>query len=199
MKKIIGKILLSLTLICMLGACQTETGQNPIVNIEMENGDKIEIELLPEYAPNTVANFVTLVEEGYYTGLTFHRIIPSFVIQGGDPVGDGTGGPGYTIKGEFSSNNHQTNTLKHERGVISMARSSSPDSGGSQFFIMVADSPHLDGEYAGFGKVTSGLEAVDKIVNVAKDEKDSPKEKQIMKNVTVKTFGKKYTVEKIKS
>lgn len=137
---------------------------NPYVVLKMANNDIIEIELYPEIAPNTVANFTTLVKKGFYTGLTFHRIIPGFMIQGGDPNGTGTGGPGYSIPGEFNSNGFK-NDLKHDRGVISMARTMDPNSAGSQFFIMHAKSPHLDGEYAAFGKVISGIEAVDNIAS----------------------------------
>jgi len=168
-----------------------EIKENPIVTIEMNDGKKIEIELYPKVAPNTVSNFVSLVNKGFYDGLTFHRIIPDFMIQGGDPNGDGTGDPGYSIKGEFSSNGFD-NDLKHERGVISMARSTDPDSAGSQFFIMVADQASLDGEYAAFGKVTSGMDTVDTIVNVGRDENDKPLEDVIMKKVTVDTKGEKY-------
>ena len=138
---------------------------NPIVTIEMDNGDVIKVELYPDIAPNTVANFANLVKKGYYDGLTFHRNIPGFMVQGGCPNGTGTGGPGYTIAGEFTSNGFENN-LKHERGVISMARAMDPNSAGSQFFIMHAKAPHLDGDYAAFGKVTEGIEAVDHIVEV---------------------------------
>ncbi|MFD3156955.1 peptidylprolyl isomerase [Haloimpatiens sp. FM7330] len=164
----------------------------------MENGKKIKIELYPEIAPNTVRNFVSLVKKGFYDGLTFHRVIPGFMVQGGDPKGTGVGGPGYSIKGEFSSNDFK-NDLKHERGVISMARSQMPDSAGSQFFIMVKEAPHLDGEYAAFGKVIEGMEEVDRIVSAKRDENDKPLEAQKMKKVTVDTFGVKYNEpEKIK-
>lgn len=165
--------------------------QNPIVTIEMENESKIKIELYPEVAPNTVANFISLVNKGFYNGVIFHRVIPGFMIQGGDPEGTGMGGPGYSIKGEFTSNGF-TNTLKHDRGVISMARSSRPNSAGSQFFIMTAKAPHLDGQYAAFGKVTEGLEEVDRIVSVKRDYNDRPFEDQRMKTVTVDTFGVDY-------
>ena len=160
----------------------------PVVTIEMNNGKKIEIELYPEVAPNTVANFVSLVSKGFYNGTIFHRVIPGFMIQGGDPNGTGMGGPGYSIKGEFSSNGFK-NDLKHERGVISMARSMSPDSAGSQFFIMVEEAPHLDGQYAAFGKVISGMEVCDEIVSVETDFRDMPYEEQIMKSVTVELNG----------
>jgi len=165
--------------------------KNPIVNIEMESGEKIVVELYPHIAPNTVKNFVSLVQKGFYDGLKFHRVIPGFMIQGGCPQGTGTGNPGYSIKGEFSSNGF-TNNLKHERGVISMARSMNPDSAGSQFFIMVAKSPHLDGQYASFGRVLEGMEEVDKIVSVSTDFRDNPLEAQVMKKVTVETFGEEY-------
>lgn len=154
------------------------------VRIEMENGDVMRAELYPEIAPETVKNFVDLVEKGFYDGTIFHRVIPGFMIQGGDPTGTGTGGPGHSIKGEFSSNGFENN-LKHDLGVLSMARSMHPDSAGSQFFIMAAKSPHLDGQYAAFGKVIEGIEAVGKIVNVSRDSRDKPKEKQMMKKVTM--------------
>lgn len=154
------------------------------VKFEMENGDIMVGELYPEKAPETVENFVKLVEEGFYDGLTFHRVIPGFMIQGGCPLGNGTGGPGHTIKGEFLANGFN-NDLKHERGVLSMARSMDPDSAGSQFFIMVAAAPHLDGEYAGFGKIIEGMEAADRIVSVKTGFNDKPKEPQVMKRVTI--------------
>lgn len=157
-----------------------------IVRIEMENGDVMRAELYPETAPETVKNFIELVEKGFYDGTIFHRVIPGFMIQGGDPTGTGTGGPGHSIKGEFSSNGFENN-LKHDRGVLSMARSMHPDSAGSQFFIMVAKSPHLDGQYAAFGKVIEGIEAADKIVNASRDFRDKPKEKQMMKKVVIET------------
>ncbi|MDP4093116.1 MAG: peptidylprolyl isomerase [Bacillota bacterium] len=171
--------------------------QNPIVAIEMENGGKIKVELYPEVAPNTVRNFVSLVQSGFYNGTIFHRVIPGFMIQGGDPEGTGMGGPGYSIKGEFAANKFK-NDLKHERGVISMARSSRPNSAGSQFFIMVADATHLDGQYASFGKVIEGLEEADRIVSLDSDYNDKPLEDQRMKSVTVDTFGENLgEVEKI--
>jgi len=154
--------------------------------IEMENGDVMTGELYPDIAPETVANFVKLVEEGFYDGTIFHRVIPGFMIQGGDPTGTGMGGPGHTIKGEFKQNGFDNN-LKHDRGVLSMARSSHPDSAGSQFFIMVEKSPHLDGLYAAFGQVTDGLDVADQIVSVKTDMNDKPKESQVMKKVTVET------------
>lgn len=165
--------------------------ENPIVTITMENDDEIVLELYPEIAPNTVKNFISLIEKNYYDGLIFHRVIPGFMVQGGDPDGNGMGGPGYGIKGEFDSNGFD-NDLKHERGVLSMARSQSPDSAGSQFFIMVEESPSLDGEYAGFGKVTEGIEAVDTIVSVDRDGKDKPKQDQQIKTITVDTKGFEY-------
>ncbi len=152
--------------------------------ITMESGDKITLELYPDVAPITVENFVKLCNEGFYDGLTFHRIIPGFMIQGGDPSGNGTGGPGYSIKGEFASNGVK-NDLKHTRGVISMARSMMPDSAGSQFFIMHEDAPHLDGSYAAFGKVTDGLDAVDKIANVKTDYYDAPLEKVVIESIKI--------------
>ena len=190
-----------------LAACGTETTdnteqgsaedytaaitENPIVTIKMENDEKIVIELEPKTAPNTVANFISLVEEGFYDGLIFHRVIPGFMVQGGDPDGTGMGGPDYSIKGEFSSNGFE-NTLTHERGVLSMARTQQPDSAGSQFFIMVEAASHLDGDYASFGKVIEGMEVVDKIVAVERDGSDKPKEDQIMKTVEVDTKGFDY-------
>lgn len=169
--------------------------KNPVVTIEMETGDKIVMELYPDVAPQSVDNFVTLVQDGFYDGVVFHRIIDGFMIQGGDPDGTGTGGPGYSIKGEFSSNGFE-NDLKHTAGVLSMARSSSPDSGGSQFFIMHKDSPHLDGEYAAFGKVIEGMDVVNKLAeetpvvdgNGTVEAGKEPK----MKKVTVDTFGETY-------
>lgn len=152
--------------------------------MEMENGDVMRGELYPEIAPITVENFEKLAGEKFYDGLTFHRVIPGFMIQGGCPRGNGTGGPGYQIKGEFAANG-VANDLKHERGVLSMARAMDPDSAGSQFFIMVADAPHLDGQYAAFGKVTEGIEAADKIVNVKTDWHDCPREKQVIKTITI--------------
>ncbi len=155
-----------------------------IVTIEMENGDVMKGELYPEIAPETVKNFESLAKEGFYDGLIFHRVIPGFMIQGGDPTGNGTGGPGHTIKGEFAANGFK-NDLKHSKGVLSMARAMDPNSAGSQFFIMVEDAPHLDGQYAAFGKITEGIEVADKIVNVKRDFSDKPKEKQAMKKMTV--------------
>ena len=164
---------------------------NPVVTIEMENGGVMKVELYPETAPNTVANFISLVEKGFYNGTIFHRVIPGFMIQGGDPEGTGMGGPGYRIKGEFTANRFQ-NDLKHTKGVISMARSGHPDSAGSQFFIRVDDAPHLDGQYASFGKVIEGIEVADQIVSVATNYSDRPLEEQRMRSVTVETFGETY-------
>ncbi len=164
---------------------------NPIVTIEMENGDIMKAELYPEIAPNTVNNFISLINKGFYDGVIFHRVIKGFMLQGGDPQGTGTGGPGYSIKGEFS-NNGFTNELKHTPGVLSMARTFIPDSAGSQFFIMHQTSPHLDGEYAAFGKVIEGMDIVNKIAEVATNFADKPLEDQRMKKVTVDTFGITY-------
>ena len=164
---------------------------NPIVTITMENGDMIKVELYPEIAPNTVNNFISLVNKGYYNGLIFHRVIPGFMIQGGCPTGTGTGGPGYSIKGEFRANG-VSNMLRHETGVISMARSMAPDSAGSQFFIMHQTSPHLDGQYAAFGKVIEGMETVNAIAETATDYQDKPYVPQVMASVTVDTFGEEY-------
>ena len=164
---------------------------NPIVTFEMANGDIIKVELYPEIAPNTVNNFISLVSSGFYDGLIFHRVIKGFMIQGGDPQGTGMGGPGYSIKGEFLRNG-VANNLKHGRGVLSMARAMSPNSAGSQFFIMHASAPHLDGQYAAFGKVIEGIENVDKIAGVAVDYNDRPEQEQKMAKVTVDTFGVEY-------
>lgn len=169
---------------------------NPIFTIEMENGQTMKGELYPEVAPNSVANFVELANSGFYDGVIFHRVIPGFMIQGGDPLGRGTGGPGYSIRGEFARNGFK-NPLKHTRGVLSMARSMMPNSAGSQFFIMVEDAPHLDGQYAAFGKVTEGMETADAIVNTPRDRMDKPCQDQKMKSVRVETFGQTYTVEKL--
>ena len=171
--------------------------KNPIVTIEMENGKKIVAELYPHIAPNTVKNFVTLVNQGFYNGVGFHRVIEGFMIQGGCPNGNGMGGPGYSIKGEFRGNGF-TNNLKHEAGVLSMARTMAPNSAGSQFFIMHKNSPHLDGQYAAFGRVIEGMDVVNEIATTATDRADKPKTPQVMKNVTVETFGKDYSdVEKM--
>ncbi|MEQ6389328.1 peptidylprolyl isomerase [Bacillaceae bacterium S4-13-58] len=212
MKKLSWTILLGLTLTLLLAACgtTTEEGQgnnqskedqwgdypndveeNPVVTITMENEEEIVIELYPKIAPNTVANFVSLVESGYYDRVIFHRVIPDFMIQGGDPEGTGMGGPGYSIAGEFTANGFENNLL-HERGVLSMARTQDPNSAGSQFFIMVADYPSLDEQYASFGKVLEGMETVDSIVSVERNEQDKPKEDQRMKKVVVDTKGYDY-------
>ena len=165
--------------------------QNPIVTIEMEDGGVMKAELYPDVAPNTVNNFISLVQKGYYDGLIFHRVIPGFMIQGGCPDGTGMGGPGYSIKGEFTGNGFQNN-LVHDRRVLSMARTMAPDSAGSQFFVMVEKAPHLDGQYAAFGKVIEGMEVADAIVNAKLDWNDKPRQPQRMKKVTVDTFGVDY-------
>ncbi|MCH1981964.1 peptidylprolyl isomerase [Ruminococcus sp. OA3] len=165
---------------------------NPIVTITMENGDVMKAELYPDVAPNTVNNFISLIQKGYYDGLIFHRVIPGFMIQGGCPDGTGMGGPGYSIKGEFAQNNFK-NDLSHTPGVLSMARAMHPDSAGSQFFIMHEKSPHLDGAYAAFGKVTEGLDVVDKIANVSRDYNDKPLTPQRIASITVDTFGESYS------
>ena len=164
---------------------------NPIVTIEMENGDIIKDELYPEIAPNTVNNFISLINKGFYDGVIFHRVIPGFMIQGGDPEGRGIGGPGYSIKGEFTANNFK-NDLKHDRGVLSMARTMAPNSAGSQFFIMHQNSPHLDRKYAAFGQIIEGIEVVDRIAATRVDYNDRPRIPQVMKKVTVETFGEVY-------
>lgn len=166
--------------------------QNPIVTIKMQNGKIIKAELYPDKAPNTVNNFLSLVRHVFYDGLGFHRVIEGFMIQGGDPAGNGTGGPGYTIKGEFRANGYAANDIKHLRGVLSMARSMMPDSAGSQFFIMHEDAAHLDGQYAAFGKVIEGMDTVDEIASVATDMRDKPREPQIMESVIAETFGVDY-------
>ena len=165
--------------------------QNPVVTITMANGDVIKAELYPEIAPNTVNNFISLINKNFYDGVIFHRVIKNFMLQGGDPDGNGTGGPGYEIKGEFSNNGFK-NELKHTPGVLSMARTMIPDSAGSQFFIMHKEAPHLDGEYAAFGKVIEGMDVVNKIAEVRTDYMDRPLEDQVMKTVTVETFGVEY-------
>ena len=164
---------------------------NPIVTFEMENGDIMKAELYPEIAPNTVNNFISLVKKGFYDGLIFHRVINGFMIQGGCPDGTGMGGPGYSIKGEFSQNRFK-NDLKHTPGVLSMARAMNPNSAGSQFFIMHKDAPHLDGAYAAFGKIIEGQDVVDAIAETATDYSDRPLEDQVMKTVVVDTFGEEY-------
>ena len=164
---------------------------NPIVTFTMENCDVMKAEIYPEIAPTSVNNFVNLVQKGFYDGLIFHRVIAGFMIQGGDPEGTGMGGPGYSIKGEFASNGFK-NDLKHTRGVLSMARSMRPDSAGSQFFIMHQNAPHLDGDYAAFGKLIEGEDILDKIAGVDTDYSDRPRKPQVMKTVTVETFGEEY-------
>ena len=166
---------------------------NPIVRIELESGQIMSGELYPEKAPNTVNNFIALANSGFYDGLIFHRVIPGFMIQGGDPEGTGMGGPGYAIRGEFSGNGFEKNDLKHTLGVLSMARSMPPDSAGSQFFIMVGDAPHLDGQYAAFGKITENAEAAVEISRVPRSMmNDKPKKPQVMKSIRVDTLGEEY-------
>ena len=164
---------------------------NPIVTFEMEDGSVFRAELYPELAPNTVRNFLSLVQKGFYNGIIFHRVIEGFMIQGGDPKGVGTGGPGYHIKGEFKANGFE-NPIRHERGVLSMARAQHPDSAGSQFFVMHAAAPYLDGQYAAFGKVIEGMEAVDAIASAETDFRDKPIKEQRMKKVAAETFGESY-------
>ena len=166
--------------------------QNPIITITMEDGGVMKAELYPEYAPNTVNNFLSLAASGFYNGLIFHRVIPCFMIQGGDPEGSGMGGPGYSIKGEFRRNGFKANTLKHTAGVLSMARAMNPNSAGSQFFIMHKNAPHLDGDYAAFGKVREGMDVVDRIASVQTDYSDRPMEDQVIRSMTVETFGESY-------
>ncbi len=214
MKKKLVKVLGLLLVMMLIVACQseskepkqekssssnstekeTETGDNPVVTITMENGGTITAELYPEIAPNTVNNFIALIEDGFYDELIFHRVIPGFMIQGGDPEGNGTGGPGYAIAGEFNANDFD-NPLAHERGVLSMARSEDPDSAGSQFFVMTETSPHLDGDYAAFGKVIDGMDVVDEIVNTERDAMDKPLEDQVIQSMTVTLNG--YKPEKV--
>ena len=167
-----------------------------MVRITMQNGKTIDIELDATAAPITCENFLKLVNQGFYNGLTFHRVIPGFMIQGGCPLGNGTGGPGWNIKGEFAANG-VNNPIKHTRGVISMARSMNPNSAGSQFFIMTSDSPHLDGQYAAFGKVLEGMDVADAIVSVKRDMRDKPLEPQVMKSIRVETFGQTYPFEQM--
>ena len=170
--------------------------QNPVFVITMEDGREMKGELYPEIAPQSVGNFIALANSGFYDGLIFHRVIPGFMIQGGDPKGTGTGGPGYRIKGEFAMNG-VNNPLKHTYGVLSMARSMMPDSAGSQFFIMTSDSPHLDGAYAAFGKVLEGMETADAIVSVKRDRMDRPYEDQRMKSIRVETFGQVFPFDQM--
>lgn len=199
MKKI---IIILVSILCLTG-CGKKEYDNPIVTMNIKDYGTIKIELYPKYAPNTVANFVNLVEEGFYNGNTFHRLVPGFVLQGGDPEGNGTGDPGYSIKGEFRENGYTKNTLKHTTGIISMARSMSPDSAGSQFFIVLADSQmisaSLDNKYAAFGKVIEGLEIIKKIEDSEKVENEQTgklKENITIESATVETFGKEYKVTK---
>lgn len=166
--------------------------RNPEVTIELQSGGKIKLELYPDKAPNTVNNFISLVKSGFYDGLSFHRVIKGFMIQGGDPKGNGTGGPGYEIRGEFKLNGFSANDVKHERGVISMARTNDPNSAGSQFFIMHRNAAYLDGQYAAFGKVIEGIEKVDEIAECAVDWHDKPKKPQIISKMTAETFGVDY-------
>ena len=168
-----------------VGQTEYSKDTNPVATIEMENGGVMKIELYPEVAPQSVRNFISLANKGFYNGVIFHRVIRSFMIQGGDPQGLGIGGPGYSIYGEFKSNGFD-NPVKHERGVISMARTNVPNSAGSQFFIMHKDAPHLDGQYAAFGKITKGIEVVDKIASVKTDFRDKPKTPQVMKTIRLK-------------
>lgn len=203
MKKIFTSILVLFSLLILSGCSNNEEDieKNPLVTMEIEDYGTIKIELYPEYAPNTVANFVSLIENGFYDGLTFHRLVPDFVLQGGDPDGDGTGGPGYTIDGEFKANGYTKNTLSHDKGVISMARSMDYDSAGSQFFIVLDDSAKssLDGMYAGFGRVTEGMEILEEIEaneKIADDATGALEENITITKVTVDTFGYEYTVEK---
>ena len=203
MKKIFTSILVLFSLLILSGCSNNEEDieKNPLVTIKIEDYGTIKIELYPEYAPNTVANFVSLIENGFYDGLTFHRLVPGFVLQGGDPDGDGTGGPGYTIDGEFKANGYTKNTLSHDKGVISMARSMDYDSAGSQFFIVLDDSAKssLDGMYAGFGRVTEGMEILEEIEaneKIADDATGALEENITITKVTVDTFGYEYTVEK---
>ena len=203
MKKIFTSILVLFSLLILSGCSNNEKDieKNPLVTMEIEDYGTIKIELYPEYAPNTVANFVNLIESGFYDGLTFHRLVPGFVLQGGDPDGDGTGGPGYTIDGEFKANGYSKNTLSHDKGVISMARSMDYDSAGSQFFIVLDDSAKssLDNLYAGFGRVTEGMEILEEIEaneKIADDVTGALEENITITKVTVDTFGYEYTVEK---
>ena len=203
MKKIFKSLLIIFSFILLTGCGNDEQviTENPIVTMEIEDYGTIKIELYPEYAPNTVANFVSLIESGFYDGLTFHRLVPGFVLQGGDPDGNGTGGPGYTIDGEFAANGYTKNTLSHETGVISMARSSDYDSAGSQFFIVLDDSAKtsLDNLYAGFGKVIDGMDIIEEIAEneeIANDVTGALEENITITSVTVDTFGYNYEVEK---
>ena len=195
MKRTLAALRCALILACGCTAA-AEENRNPVATIEMAGGGRMVVELYPEIAPNTVANFIELANAGFYDGLIFHRVIAGFMIQGGDPQGTGMGGPGYTIKGEFAANG-VVNDLSHTRGVISMARAQHPDSAGSQFFIMHADAPYLDGNYAAFGRVTQGLEVVDAIAATPTDANDRPLEEQVIASVTVDTKGAAYAAEKL--
>lgn len=197
------KVIFLIISLILLTGCGKRV-ENPIVTMEISDYGTIKIELYPKYAPNTVANFVNLVESGFYNDNTFHRLVPGFVLQGGDPDGDGTGGPGYTIKGEFSENGYVKNTLKHDKGVVSMARTNMPNSAGSQFFIVLDDTKtihaSLDNKYAAFGKVIEGMDIIENIEKNAtvKDNQSGKLKKNItIKNATVDTFGKEYSVKKI--
>lgn len=197
------KVIFLIISLILLTGCGKRV-ENPIVTMEISDYGTIKIELYPKYAPNTVANFVNLVESGFYNDNTFHRLVPGFVLQGGDPDGDGTGGPGYTIKGEFSENGYVKNTLKHDKGVVSMARTNMPNSAGSQFFIVLDDTKtihaSLDNKYAAFGKVIEGMNIIENIEKNAtvKDNQTGKLKKNItIKNATVDTFGKEYSVKKI--
>ena len=170
--------------------------KNPIFTITMENGDVMKGDLFPEIAPISCANFIALANSGFYDGVIFHRVIPGFMIQGGDPTGTGMGGPGWCIKGEFRQNG-VNNSIRHTRGVLSMARSMMPDSAGSQFFIMVDDAPHLDGAYAAFGRVDEGMETADKIVSTPRDMRDKPRQEQKIQSIRVDTFGEEYPHQKL--
>ena len=180
------------------GGYELRDENDPVATIRLKNGKKIVVELYPDKAPNTVANFIELANSGFYDGLSFHRVISGFMIQGGDPNGNGTGGPGYSIKGEFSNNGFTQNDIKHERGVISMARSQAFDSAGSQFFIMHADANYLDGNYAAFGKVVKGMDAVDEIASTKTGSNDRPVADQLIKSIRVDTKGVEYAAEKIR-
>ena len=195
MKKILA-IALCLAALALCGAAPAEENGYPVATIEMEDGGTMVLELYPDIAPNTVANFIELANSGFYDGVIFHRVISGFMIQGGDPQGSGMGGPGYNIKGEFAANGFENN-LSHQRGVISMARAQHPDSAGSQFFIMHADAPYLDGNYAAFGRVIEGIEVVDAIAGVSTNASDRPLDPQVIRSITVDTKGVEYTAEKI--
>ena len=215
-KKILGSILLMFLLLFAVGLAEEpwdisnnvyvegeiemtpeqQQAQNPIFEIKLANGKILKGELYPETAPESVGNFIALANSGYYDGLTFHRVIPGFMIQGGCPTGTGTGGPGWHIKGEFLANGVE-NPIKHTYGILSMARTMVNDSAGSQFFLMTSDSPHLNGSYAAFGKVLEGMEAADEVVNTQRDHNDKPLEEQIMESIRVETFGKEYSFTKL--